>query len=266
MALSTMRAPIADDEHIPHEIEDHDARDALAAASVASAKADSSPARCIVRSDCFVVASIGIDSTVSFDLDTYISEANTSTGLAVEPFDVEAVTTKGKRQNPTPVTLKRALMRKARYRNKLTQWCKADKPNYPWMASLAAPDAEPDAASTLLPSGRHANIGAFVSRTESETKGMKAEVASQSTQLVATQTAVQDLENMLKSVAREAIVTVTVGTGDAAETPTSPTEVAREYSEWSDRRMGLMHAKWFQRLDVAEGHAVWAVGGGRRER
>ena len=26
------------------------------------------------------------------------------------------------------------------------------------------------------------------------------------------------------------------------------------------RRMSLMHAKWLQRLDVAVGHAVWAVG------
>ena len=98
MALTTMRAPIADDERIPHEIADHDARDAWAAALVASAKADGSPARCVARSDCFVVTSIGTDDTVLFDLDTYISEANTSTGLAIEPFDVETVTTKGKRR------------------------------------------------------------------------------------------------------------------------------------------------------------------------
>ena len=41
---------------------------------------------------------------------------------------------------------------------------------------------------------------------------------------------------------------------------TSPSEVARECSEWSDRRMSLMQPKWFQQLDVAVGHVVWAVG------
>ena len=65
---------------------------------------------------------------------------------------------------------------------------------------------------------------------------------------------------------RGAIVTVAVETGDATETLTSPTEVARECSEWSDRRMSPIHAKWIQRLDVAERHAIWAVGDGRRER
>ena len=99
MALTTMRAPIADDERIPQKIADHDARGAWAAALVASAKAGGSPARCVSRSDCFVVTSIGIDDTVLFDLDTYINEANTSTGLANEPFDMETVTTKGKRQS-----------------------------------------------------------------------------------------------------------------------------------------------------------------------
>ena len=60
-------------------------------------------------------------------------------------------------------------------------------------------------------------------------------------------------------MARGAIATVTLGTGDVAEVLTSPAEVARECSEWSDRRMSLMQPKWFQRLDVAVGHAVWAV-------
>ena len=38
---------------------------------------------------------------------------------------------------------------------------------------------------------------------------------------------------------------------------TDPIEVARECCEWSDRRMSLMQPKWFRRLDVAVGHAVW---------
>ena len=47
MALATMRAPVAVDEHIPHEIEDQGAREAWAAAFVASAKADGANARCV---------------------------------------------------------------------------------------------------------------------------------------------------------------------------------------------------------------------------
>ena len=62
-------------------------------------------------------------------------------------------------------------------------------------------------------------------------------------------------------MARGATATVAVGTGDAAEVLTSPEEVAKECSELSDRRMSVMQAKWFQRLDVAMGHVVWAVGG-----
>ena len=38
-------------------------------------------------------------------------------------------------------------------------------------------------------------------------------------------------------------------------------EVARECCEWSDRRMSLMQPKWFRRLDVAVGHAVWVADG-----
>ena len=40
MSLAKMRSPVAEDEYIPHEIEDHDVREAWAAAFVASAKAD----------------------------------------------------------------------------------------------------------------------------------------------------------------------------------------------------------------------------------
>ena len=71
------------------------------------------------------------------------------------------------------------------------QWCKRDKPHLPWMANLSVPEGGSE-ASTPLPSGRHANIGAFVSHTETETKDMKMQVATQSTQLLITQTAVQD--------------------------------------------------------------------------
>ena len=59
MSLATMRSPVAEDEHIPHEIEDQGVRKAWAAAFVASAKADSANARCAVRSDCFVATSTG---------------------------------------------------------------------------------------------------------------------------------------------------------------------------------------------------------------
>jgi hypothetical protein len=79
------------------------------------------------------------------------------------------------------------------YSNKLTKWCKSDKPHCPWMANLSVPDGGTE-ASTPLPSGRHASTGAFVSHTETETKDMKAQVATwvatHSTQLAATQTAV----------------------------------------------------------------------------
>ena len=47
VVLTTMGVPIADNERIPHEIDDHDARGAWAAALVASAKAGGSPARCV---------------------------------------------------------------------------------------------------------------------------------------------------------------------------------------------------------------------------
>ena len=116
---------------------------------MASAKADDAYVRCVARSDCFAATSTGTDDAI-FDLDTYISEANTSTGLAIDPFDVVTKSTKGTRQNPTPVLLERTLARKNRYGNKLTKWCKTDKPHYPWMAGLTAPDKGLE-ASTPLP-------------------------------------------------------------------------------------------------------------------
>ena len=60
---------------------------------------------------------------------------------------------------------------------------------------------------------------------------------------------------------RGAVASVTVGAGDEAEVLTDPVEVARECCEWSDRRMSLMQPKWFRRLDVAVGHAVWVANG-----
>ena len=48
---------------------------------------------------------------------------------------------------------------------------------------------------------------------------------------------------VMERVVRGTIGAVAVGTGDAAEMLTSPSEVARECSEWSDRRMSLMQPK-----------------------
>ena len=71
----------------------------------------------------------------------------------------------------------------------------------------------------------------------------------------------RDVNAVMERSARGAVASVTVGAGDAAEVLTDPLEVARECCEWSDRRMSLMQPKWFRRLDVAAGHAVWVVDG-----
>ena len=71
----------------------------------------------------------------------------------------------------------------------------------------------------------------------------------------------RDVNAVMERSARGAVASVTVGAGDAAEVLTDPLEVARECCEWSDRRMSLMQPKWFRRLDVAVGHAVWVVDG-----
>ena len=65
----------------------------------------------------------------------------------------------------------------------------------------------------------------------------------------------------MERCARGAIASVTIGVGDAAEVLTDPLEVARGCCEWSDRRMSLMQPKWFRRLDVAVGYAVWVAEG-----
>ena len=130
MSLATMRSPVAEDEYIPHEIEDHGVREAWAAAFVASAKADGAKARCAVRSDCFVATSTGTDDAV-FDLSTYICEANGAAGIAIGPADASTVNLRGKRQRPTPVALKRILSTTDGHGHKLMKWCKADKPRLP---------------------------------------------------------------------------------------------------------------------------------------
>ena len=156
--------------------------------------------------DRFVASSTGTNDGV-FDLATYICEANVVTGVAINPADVSTVNLRAKRQSTTPVALERILSTVDGYGRKLTQWCKRGKPNLPWMANLTVPGGGSE-ASTSLPSGRHANIGAFVSHTETETKDMKLQVATQSTQLVATQKAVQDLANMLKPVLSQLVTEV----------------------------------------------------------
>ena len=71
----------------------------------------------------------------------------------------------------------------------------------------------------------------------------------------------RDVNAVMERSARGAVASVMVGSGDAAEVLTDPLEVARECCEWSDRRVSLMQPKWFRRLDVAVGHAVWVAGG-----
>ena len=71
----------------------------------------------------------------------------------------------------------------------------------------------------------------------------------------------RDVNAVMERSVRGAVASVTVGAGDAAEVLTDPLEVARECCEWSDRRMSLMQPKWFRRLDVAVGHAVWVADG-----
>ena len=71
----------------------------------------------------------------------------------------------------------------------------------------------------------------------------------------------RDINAVMERSVRGAVASVTVGAGDAAEVLTDPLEVARECCEWSDRRMSLMQPKWFRRLDVAVGHAVWVADG-----
>ena len=73
----------------------------------------------------------------------------------------------------------------------------------------------------------------------------------------------RDVNAVMERSVRGAVASVTVGAGDAAEVLTDPLEVARECCEWSDRRMSLMQPKWFRRLDVAVGHAVWMADGTR---
>ena len=71
----------------------------------------------------------------------------------------------------------------------------------------------------------------------------------------------RDVNAVMERSARGAVASVTVGAGDGAEVLTDPLEVARECCEWSDRRMSLTQPKWFRRLDVAVGHAVWVADG-----
>jgi hypothetical protein len=73
----------------------------------------------------------------------------------------------------------------------------------------------------------------------------------------------RDVNAVMERSVRGAVASVTVGAGDAAEVLTDPLEVARECCEWSDRRMSLMQPKWFRRLDVAVGHAVWVADGAK---
>ena len=111
-----------------------------------STKADGAGARCVVRSDCFAATSTGTGDII-FDLDTYIHEANASIGLAINPYEVLTKSTRGKRQSPTPVLMGRILSSDNAYGHKPTKWCKADKPHYPWMASLSVLDGGTEAST-----------------------------------------------------------------------------------------------------------------------
>ena len=96
-------------------------------------------------------------------------DANEVTKQAVNPSDTIMHRTSVAHANPTPVKLKKAIVRTDGAGLKITNWCLTNRPGLPWF-STAATDAtsssDEPSSTTMVQGGRHGSLGAFVAHTE----------------------------------------------------------------------------------------------------
>ena len=109
------------------------------------------------------------EAAVIWQVEKWVFDANEATQQTVNPGDTNMHKTPVAHANPTPVKLKKAIVRTDGAGLKITNWCRTNRPGLPWFSTApedaAASPAEPS-STMMVQRGRHGSLGAFVAHTE----------------------------------------------------------------------------------------------------
>ena len=175
-ALEQLNNPVDSIERIPHDIDDDIAVSEWMHGLINAAAADGTKITCSHKrwtkdgGGAFdVKLDDNGDSAVMWQVEEWIHDANALTKQTVDPSGVVMHRTSVAHANPTPVKLKKAIVRTDGAGLKITNWCKTNRPGLPWFsttpAEVAASAAEVG-STAVVPGGRHGSFGAFVAHTE----------------------------------------------------------------------------------------------------
>jgi len=129
------------------------------------------------------------EAAVIWQVEEWVLHANEATQQTVNPGDTNMHKTSVAHANPTPVKLKKAIVRTDGAGLKITNWCRTNRPGLPWFSTApedATASLEEPSPTTLVQGGRHVSLGAFVAYTElakKESTKMMAEQEGQITKL-----------------------------------------------------------------------------------
>ena len=166
LALEQLNNPVTSIERIPHKIADDAAVAEWMNAFIEAAAADDTKVTCSHQrwtkegGGAFDVelADDSGDAAVIWQVEEWVLDANEVTKQAVNPSDTIMHRTSVAHANPTPVKLKKAIVRTGGAGPKITNWCRTNRPGLPWFstapADATASSAEPS-STTIVQGGQH---------------------------------------------------------------------------------------------------------------
>ena len=212
-ALDQLNNPVTSIERIPHDIDDDVAVAEWMHSLISAAAADGTKITCAHKrwtKDDGGAIDVQLDdngdSAVMWQVEEWIHDANALTKQKVDPSGVVMHRTSVAHANPTPVKLKKAIVRTDGAGLKITDWCKTNRPGLPWFSTTpaeATASTEEAGSTAVVPGGRHGSFGAFVAHTEltkKETTKTMAEHGGQLTKLDAAMAKSQEMLQTLMAV------------------------------------------------------------------
>ena len=210
LALERLNNPVASVERIPHSITDDDALSTWADAFVAAAALDDTEVVCKhIRwtkdgGGAFEVAPTVTtpDTIVTWQIEEWVMDANAVANISIGPEGAAPHKSTPALVNPTPVKLKRAIERTEGAAVKITNWCRAHRPNLPWLAATGS--TMPATAASLsntelaLPSGRNATIATYVAEFDKAKSETAVAIKSHTGRLTSVENINADNVNMMR--------------------------------------------------------------------
>ena len=209
--LEQLNNPVTSIDRIPHDIDDDVAVSEWMHALISAAAADDTKITCFHRrwtkdgSGAFDVqlADDNGDSAVMWQVEEWIHDANGQTKQKVDPSGVIMHRTSVAHANPTPVKLKKTIVRTDGAGLKITNWCRTNRPGLPWFSATPAEttaSSEEPGSTAVVQGGRHGSFGAFVAHTELTKKETTKTMEAHGGQLTKLDEAVAKSQEMLQTL------------------------------------------------------------------